>query len=58
MITGALKNQIDKIWDDMYSYGLANPLTVIDQLTSLFFIKSLDDNEIDNEKKVCNASGI
>ena len=51
MITGMLKNQIDKIWDDMYSYGLANPLTVIDQLTSLFFIKSLDDNEIANEKK-------
>ena len=51
MITGMLKNQIDKIWDDMYSYGLANPLTVIDQMTSLFFIKSLDDNEIENEKK-------
>jgi len=51
MITGTLKNQIDKIWDDMYAYGLANPLTVIDQLTSLFFIKSLDDNEIANEKK-------
>ena len=49
MITGTLKNQIDKIWDDMYSYGLANPLTVIDQLTSLFFIKSLDDKEIQNE---------
>ena len=46
MITGMLKNQIDKIWDDMYSYGLANPLTVIDQLTSLFFIKSLDDISI------------
>ena len=28
MITGTLKNQIDKIWDDMDSYGLANPLTV------------------------------
>lgn len=51
MITGMLKNQIDKIWDDMYSYGLANPLTVIDQLTSLFFIKSLDDIETANEKK-------
>ena len=51
MITGTLKNQIDKIWDDMYSYGLANPLTVIDQLTSLFFIKSLDDKEDENTAK-------
>lgn len=57
MITGTLKNQIDKIWDDMYSYGLANPLTVIDQLTSLFFIKSLDDNEIANEKKAALLPG-
>lgn len=50
MITGTLKNQIDKIWDDMYSYGMANPLVVIEQLTYLFFIKSLDDIEIRNEK--------
>lgn len=51
MITGTLKNQIDKIWDDMYSYGIANPLVVIEQLTYLFFIRSLDDIETDNEKK-------
>ena len=51
MITGELKNQIDKIWDDMYSYGIANPLIVIEQLTYLFFIKSLDDIEMANEKK-------
>ena len=51
MITRTLKNDIDKIWNDMYSYGRADPLTVIDQLTSLFFIKSLDDRELDNERK-------
>lgn len=51
MITGQLKNQIDKIWDDMYSYGIANPLVVIEQLTYLFFIKSLDDVETANEKR-------
>jgi Type I restriction-modification system methyltransferase subunit len=51
MIVGELKNQIDKIWDDMYSYGIANPLVVIEQLTYLFFIRSLDDIEIANEKK-------
>ena len=47
---GALKNQIDQIWNDMYSYGMSNPLVVIEQLTYLFFIKSLDDMETDNEK--------
>ncbi|MBO6177609.1 MAG: SAM-dependent DNA methyltransferase, partial [Selenomonadaceae bacterium] len=50
MITGELKTKIDNIWNDMYSYGLANPLTVIEQLTYLFFIKSLDDLETKNEK--------
>ena len=50
MITGELKTKIDNIWNDMYSYGLANPLTVIEQLTYLFFIKSLDDVEMENEK--------
>ena len=49
-MTGALKNQIDQIWNDMYSYGMSNPLVVIEQLTYLFFIKSLDDMETDNEK--------
>ena len=51
MITGEIKNKIDKIWDDMYSYGIANPLVVIEQLTYLFFIRSLDDIETRNEKQ-------
>jgi hypothetical protein len=45
-----VKNQIDKIWDDMFSYGIANPLVVIEQLTYLFFIKSLDMIETKNEE--------
>ncbi|MDR0354632.1 MAG: type I restriction-modification system subunit M [Deltaproteobacteria bacterium] len=48
-ITGELKNRIDKIWDDMFSYGMANPLVVIEQLTYLFFMRSLDLNEERNE---------
>lgn len=34
----------------MYSYGIANPLVVIEQLTYLFFIKSLDMTETKNEE--------
>jgi type I restriction enzyme M protein len=51
-----IKNQIDKIWDDMFSYGIANPLVVIEQLTYLFFIKSLDMIETKNEENA-NAIG-
>lgn len=51
MITGTLKNQIDKIWDDLASYGVSDPIVAIEQMTYLFFIKSLDDLETSNEKK-------
>ena len=40
MITGELKSKINKVWDAMWAGGVANPLTVIEQLTYLLFIKS------------------
>jgi len=49
LITSELKSKIDKIWGDMWAGGIANPLSVIEQLTYLMFIKSLDDREIENE---------
>lgn len=53
MITGELKNKIDGIWDIFWSSGMTNPLTVIEQITYLMFIKILDDNEL---RKEANAS--
>lgn len=32
MVTGAIKNKVDKIWTDIWAGGIANPLTVIEQL--------------------------
>lgn len=49
MITGELKNKVDGIWDIFWSNGVSNPLTVIEQLTYLMFIKILDDNETRRE---------
>ena len=49
MITGAVKNKIDKIWTDIWAGGITQPLTVIEQLTYLMFIRSLDEKEIENE---------
>jgi hypothetical protein len=49
MITGAIKNKVDKIWLDIYAGGITQPLTVIEQLTYLMFIRSLDEKEIENE---------
>ena len=49
MITGAIKNKVDKIWKDIWAGGITNPLTVIEQLTYLMFIRSLDEKELENE---------
>jgi type I restriction enzyme M protein len=51
MITGTLKNQIDRIWEMFWSGGLANPLLVIEQITYLLFIKGLDEVETRKEKE-------
>lgn len=50
MITGAVKNKVDQIWTNIWAGGITNPLTVIEQLTYLMFIRSLDVKEIRNEK--------
>ena len=50
MITGVIKNKIDKIWTDIWAGGTTNPLTVIEQLTYLMFIRSLDEKELENEE--------
>ena len=50
MITGAIKNKVDKIWTDIWAGGITNPLTVIEQLTYLLFIRSLDEKELETEQ--------
>jgi len=49
MTTAELRNKVDRIWGYMWAGGITNPLTVIEQLTYLMFIKSLDDRETENE---------
>jgi type I restriction enzyme M protein len=43
VITGELKNRIDRVWDAFWSGGISNPLEVIEQITYLLFIRRLDD---------------
>lgn len=51
MITGDLKNKIDKLWLEFWQGGIANPLTVIEQITFLMFARLLDINESRDEKR-------
>jgi type I restriction-modification system DNA methylase subunit len=43
MLTGAIKNQVDQVWNAFWSGGVSNPLSVIEQITYLLFAKRLDD---------------
>jgi type I restriction enzyme M protein len=51
VLTGELRNQIDRIWDAFWSGGISNPLEVLEQLTYLLFIRRLDELETLEERR-------
>ena len=51
VLTGELRNQVDRIWDAFWSGGIANPLEVLEQLTYLLFIRRLDELETLEERR-------
>ena len=55
MITGELRSKVDSIWDSMWSGGVSNPLSVIEQLTYLLFIKRLDELHTLRERKAART---
>lgn len=44
-----VKSKIDKLWDMFYSGGMSNPLSAIEQISYLIFMKRLED--MDNQQK-------
>ena len=51
MITGEIRSQVDQIWNAFWSGGVSNPLSVIEQITYLLFIKRLDELHTLEERK-------
>jgi type I restriction enzyme M protein len=45
-----LKSLIDKLWNNFWAGGISNPLTAIEQITYLIFMKRLDDLEAKRER--------
>lgn len=45
MITGNLKNKINAIWQDFYNENMAQTSDIVNQLTTLMFVKMLDDKQ-------------
>ena len=57
MITGEMKNKVDSIWDTMWTGGITSPITVLEQITYLLFMKLLDDNQLKAEANA-NVLGV
>lgn len=49
MLNAKIKSSVNKLWDKFWSGGISNPLTAIDQISYLLFMKRLD--EIDLKQK-------
>src|ERR1700716_827051 len=56
MITGALRNRVDKLWTEFWTGGITNPLTVIEQISFLMFSRLLDIDETRAEKRAARLS--
>jgi len=46
MLDPGLKSKINKLWDAFWAGGLSNPLSAIEQISYLIFMKRLDDLDI------------
>ena len=57
MITGEIKNKIDQIWDTFFVAGITNPITVLEQMTYIFFMKMLDDKQLQEEENARDWDG-
>ncbi|EPO2919700.1 SAM-dependent DNA methyltransferase [Vibrio cholerae] len=51
MLTGQLRNDIDKLWEKFWTGGVTNPLVVIEQISYLMFARMLDMQETAAERK-------
>ena len=50
-ITGEMKSKVDKLWTTFWNNGISNPLSVIEQISYLLFIKRLDEVELRKERQ-------
>lgn len=49
MLSNTIKSEINSLWDKLWSGGIANPLTAIEQISYLLFMKRID--ELDLKRK-------
>lgn len=51
MLTGKIRNQIDKVWEKFWTGGVTESVSVIEQISYLLFIRRLDELQRTAERK-------
>jgi type I restriction enzyme M protein len=46
MLNTTLKSSVSRLWDKFWSGGISNPLTAIEQISYLLFMKRLDELDL------------
>lgn len=46
MLSNDLKSKINKLWDKFWSRGISNPITAIEQISYLLFMRRIDDADV------------
>ena len=46
MLSPELKSNINKLWDKFWSRGITNPITAIEQISYLLFMRRIDDADV------------
>ena len=50
MLSAAIRSKVDQLWDKFWSGGIANPLTAIEQISYLLFLRLLEETDRKNEE--------
>ena len=56
MTNRQLRDRLDALWTTFWTGGITNPLTVIEQITYLMFLRLLDMNE-ENRERIARRTG-
>jgi len=51
MLSQSIKSEISKLWNKFWSGGISNPLTAIEQISYLLFMRRLDELDLKEIKK-------
>lgn len=56
MLNSTIRSKIDKLWDKFWSGGISNPLTAIEQISYLLFMKRIDELDV-KKRQDANFTG-